>query len=109
MNTVLRACFAVTLLSASSAFAADGAVATDVELPPEVIIMGNARSTQPIAHTADMTVTKAILTVGGYAEFAHVRIYLIRDSKSTKVDLQEIVRKPEKGIPLKPSDIIYIK
>lgn len=111
-NIFLKALTAAALLLVSPVFAVEPKVATviaaDGDPPSQIIVVGNGvRSPGAIAYAAEMTVMKAILRVGGYAEFAHARVYLIRDSISTKLDLHKILKKEEKDTPLKPWDIIY--
>ena len=96
------------VLTGSLIFAADSVPAADP--PPHIVVVGNiVRSPGAIPYKEKMTVVSAISAAGGYGEFGGARIYLIRDSKSTTIDLREISRNPEKDIPLKPWDIIYIR
>ena len=95
-----------TALLLSPAFAAEGEM--PAEPSPHVVVVGTYHP-GPIPYTRGMTVMDAILSTGGYSEFGHTPLYLIRNSKSTKLDLREIVRTPKKDLPLKPWDIIYFQ
>ena len=80
------------------------------EPPPQFIIVGNGvRSPGSYAYFPNVTIKSAVQTGGGFSEFARSRIYLIRDGKSiAMVDYKEINRNPEKDLPLKPWDIVYV-
>ena len=96
------ACFVATT---AASFSADA----PAEPRPHVVVVGNAIRVQgTIPFKPNMTVAEAIGDAGGISEFAAARAYLIRNAKSTRIDLRAIIVDPKKDVPLEPWDIIYV-
>ena len=109
MKTLLRFLFAILFLI-TPVFTADGETSTDP--PPHVIVVGGFSRTQgAIPFTEGLTIGKAILLSGGIADIAPARVFLIRNAKSTKVAIRDILKEQnvDKGMLLQPWDIIYIR
>ena len=73
-----------------------------------ISVTGGVRSPGIYPYTPDLTVKRAIQAAGGYNSGAGTRIYHIRDGKRTEVDYRVITKNPDKDIPLKPGDIVYV-
>ena len=71
--------------------------------------MGNAaKQNGCVVYSKDLTVMRAIDAVGGWNDFSSIAIYLIRNGKPTKVDLDVIAKTPAKDIRLEPWDILLV-
>jgi protein involved in polysaccharide export with SLBB domain len=109
MNSLLNKLLAtVLLLCCARTLAADGIPGPN-PLPQVVVIGDGVRVQGAIPYAADLTVMSVIMLSGGITEFGGSRVYLIREAKSTKLDLREIEKNPKKDVLLKPWDIVYIR
>ena len=61
-----------------------------------------------IPFTQSMTLTKALLAIGSFAEFSQKAIFLERNKIARSVDLPAIIDGRATDIMLEPSDIIEI-
>lgn len=61
-----------------------------------------------VPFTRRMTLTKAILAIGGYAEFSQKAISLERHKTERSVDLRAIIDRRAADIMLEPWDVITI-
>src|SRR4051812_44015203 len=94
---------AVGLASAGFALAAQPA--------ERVIVVGDrARGTAEFAYSRDLTVSKALIRMGGISDFSDTPVYLVRCGRVTRVDMRAIVRggEPDKDVQLRPWDVIVI-
>jgi len=76
-----------------------------------VIVVGDrVRGTAEIAYSRDLTVSKALIRMGGISDFSDTPVYLVRCGQVTRVDTRAIVRgsEPDKDVQLKPWDVIVI-
>jgi protein involved in polysaccharide export with SLBB domain len=79
--------------------------------PAERVIVVGDRTHGPteIPYSAGLTVSKAVIAAGGYADFSRTPISLIRCGQVTRVDLQAVVSgESDKDFQLKPWDIIVV-
>ena len=94
---------AVSVASAGFALAAEPA--------ERVIVVGDrAPGTAEIAYSPDLTVSKALIRIGGISDFSDTSVYLVRCGKVTRIDIRAIVQGGErdKDVQLKPWDVIVI-
>jgi protein involved in polysaccharide export with SLBB domain len=97
----------LTLLSA--AFVAVGSVSA-ASAPEErvVVVVGQGRVTE-VRYSDGLTASKAIIAAGGYSDYARTPIYLIRCARSTRLDMDAVIRgEREQDTLLQPWDIIAI-
>lgn len=74
-----------------------------------VNVDGAVRSRMRVQYTTDMTMLSAINAAGGFNDYANPKkTQLIRDGKSSIIDLREIRQKPELDFPVKPGDKIFV-
>jgi protein involved in polysaccharide export with SLBB domain len=73
-----------------------------------VIVTGRGRLTE-IPYSTGLTVSKAIIAAGGYSDFSRTAIHLIRCARSTRLDMDAILRgERQSDVQLQPWDIITI-
>ena len=73
-----------------------------------VIVTGQGRITE-IPYSTGLTAVKAIIAAGGYSDFSRTPIHLIRCARSTRLDMDAILRgEPQSDVQLQPWDIITI-
>lgn len=107
MNSLLNKLFSAALLiCCARTFAAEDKLALNP--PPHVVVVGGVPSPGAIPYAADLTVMSAIQIASGMGAFGGTRVYLIRESKSTKIDVRELVKDLKKDPLLKPWDIVFV-
>jgi hypothetical protein len=96
----------LTLLSA--AFVAVGSVSAASAPEERVVVVGQGRVTE-VRYSDGLTASKAMIAAGGYSDYARTPIYLIRCARSTRLDVDAVIRgEREQDTLLQPWDIIAI-
>lgn len=74
-----------------------------------VTMGGNLRSPQPINYYDGMTLLEAILSCGGYNDFAKKEATLRRDGQIFEYRMKDIEKNPRKDPRLKPGDVVIVE
>lgn len=81
----------------------------DARTVQTVTVSGNVRVPGSTIYRPGMKINDAISEKGGPDDFANMkRVRLVRNGRTTEMDLSNISSHPERDVPLKPGDSIFV-
>jgi len=81
------------------------------DLQERVMVTGAVRNPLELAYTPELTLVKAVIAAGGFAESSHTPVYLVRCRQVKKFDIHIVIESTygaENNPHLQPWDIVVV-